>query len=55
MLLYFDKVCKENGINYRLDSGMVLGAIRHGGFIPWDDDVDVAIDNIAIMHHYITQ
>lgn len=47
MLLYFDKVCKENGINYRLDSGMVLGAIRHGGFIPWDDDVDVAIDNYS--------
>lgn len=45
MLVYFDKVCKEIGVDYRLDSGLVLGAIRHGGFIPWDDDIDVAIDN----------
>lgn len=45
MLIYFDKVCKEIGVDYRLDSGLVLGAIRHGGFIPWDDDIDVAIDN----------
>lgn len=45
MLIYFDKVCKEIGVDYRLDSGLVLGAIRHEGFIPWDDDIDVAIDN----------
>ena len=44
MLIYFDKVCKEIGVDYRLDSGLVLGAIRHEGFIPWDDDIDVAID-----------
>jgi lipopolysaccharide cholinephosphotransferase len=43
MLLYFDKVCKEQKIPYRLSGGNVLGAIRHGGFIPWDDDVDVVI------------
>ena len=47
MLIYFDKVCKEIGVNYRLDSGNVLGAVRHGGFIPWDDDLDVAIDDYA--------
>lgn len=45
MLLYIDKICKENNIDYRLDSGNVLGAVRHGGFIPWDDDVDVAIED----------
>ena len=45
MLIYLNNVCKKIGVDYRLDSGMVLGAIRHGGFIPWDDDVDVAIDN----------
>ena len=45
MLLYLDKVCKENGIDYRIDGGTVLGAVRHGGFIPWDDDVDVVIEN----------
>ena len=43
MLLYLDKVCKEQKIPYRIDGGNVLGAIRHGGFIPWDDDVDVVI------------
>lgn len=44
MLLYLDKVCKEQDIPYRLDWGNILGAVRHGGFIPWDDDVDVAME-----------
>lgn len=44
MLLYIDKVCKENHIEYCLDGGNILGAVRHGGFIPWDDDVDVTLD-----------
>lgn len=43
MLLYIDKVCKEQQIDYRLDGGNVLGAVRHGGFIPWDDDVDIVL------------
>ena len=41
ILLYIDKVCKEHGIRYWLSSGTLLGAVRHGGFIPWDDDLDV--------------
>lgn len=45
MLLYLDEVCKDNHIDYRIDGGTVLGALRHGGFIPWDDDVDVVIEN----------
>lgn len=43
LLIEFDKVCRENGLTYFLDSGTALGAIRHGGFIPWDDDIDVGM------------
>ncbi len=41
VLIDFDKICKKLGIEYWLSSGTVLGAVRHGGFIPWDDDLDV--------------
>lgn len=41
MLQYIDAVCKKHGICYWLCSGTLLGAVRHGGFIPWDDDVDI--------------
>lgn len=43
MLLYVDKVCKENNITYWLASGNLLGAVRHEGFIPWDDDLDIFV------------
>ena len=36
-----DKVCSENGLRYSLAYGTLLGAVRYGGFIPWDDDIDV--------------
>ena len=41
LLLRFDAFCKERGLRYSLDSGTLLGAVRHKGFIPWNDDVDV--------------
>ena len=41
ILIAFDKFCSENGINYSIAAGTLIGAIRHKGFIPWDDDIDV--------------
>ena len=41
ILVYFENFCKENGLKFTLCGGTALGAVRHGGFIPWDDDVDV--------------
>lgn len=44
ILKYFDSVCRKNGIKYSLDGGSLIGAIRHGGIIPWDDDIDVNLN-----------
>ena len=41
LLVQFHEVCETHGLRYSMDAGTLLGAVRHKGFIPWDDDMDV--------------
>ena len=52
ILIEVDKICKRHGIQYWLSSGTLIGAIRHNGFVPWDDDLDIEMmrsDYVRLM------
>ena len=52
-LKVFDAFCRKHDIKYSLDAGSLLGAVRHQGFIPWDDDLDVCMSR-AEYNRFLT-
>lgn len=46
ILIRIDEICKKEGIQYCLFYGALIGAVRHGGYIPWDDDIDLLMQRV---------
>lgn len=57
ILIFVDKLCRELDLNYCIMYGTLIGAIRHNGFIPWDDDIDIAMsrqDYLKLQEYFKT-